>query len=157
MERRRVWNFGLVENEVIKMFKRTKKIFLPIFLIALLMFGLISNNNKNSYNFEENKSDMEYVANEILKGNYEIGDDGLIELSDKYEQLADTGTVCMVLFKGKPSIYFWTYRGMLGSSKGYVYMLNTTDTYIAGKCSDRFHFVNVKEISDGWYSVSTDD
>lgn len=46
---------------------------------------------------------------------------------------------------------------MLGSSKGYVYMLNTTDTYIAGKCSDRFHFVNVKEISDGWYSVSTDD
>lgn len=128
-----------------------------IFLIVILMIVLIFSNDKKSYDFDENKSDMEYVVAEIMKGNYEIGDNGLIELPDKYEQLADTGTVCMVIFEGKPSIYFWTYRGMLGNSRGYVYILNTKDTYITDKCSDEFKFVNVKEISEGWYSVSTDE
>ena len=45
---------------------------------------------------------------------------------------------------------------MLESSKGYVYVFDNATKDIIDKCSSSNNFVNVKEVTKNWYSVSTD-
>lgn len=122
-----------------------------IILLPLIFYGCSQDN------FEAIKSDREMEAELILDGEYEISDDNIVKLPQKFADLADTGEVCLVLFENEPAVYFWTYRGMLGSSKGYIYLLNSSDKDIIDKCTDRFNFVSSRQIDDRWYSVSTDD
>lgn len=134
---------------------RLKKITPFIFIMCFATIILFVDGNDDD--FKETKSDMEFVANEIAAGKYEIDANGLVELPDEYKYLADTGTVCMVSYEGESAVYFWTYRGMLGSSKGYVYVLGETNVDITEKCSDEFDFTNIKAVSENWYKVSTED
>lgn len=132
---------------------RIRKIF--TITIILSLFSIFYGCSQD--NFEAIKSDREMVAELILDGEYKISDDSIVKLPQEFADLADTGEVCMVLFENEPAVYFWTYRGMLGSSKGYIYLLNSSDKDIIDKCTDRFNFVSSSQIDDRWYSVSTDD
>ena len=126
-------------------------------VVMILIIIIFSSCKSNSYNFEGNKENMEVIATEIAEGKHEIKENGLVKLPESYKNLADTGEVCLTLFDGKPAVYFWNYRGMLGNSKGYIYILDTIEGDIVDKCSERFNFVKWKEIGEGWYIVSTDD
>ena len=65
----------------------------------------------------------------------------------------------MVEFYDQTAIYFYTYRGILESSKGYLYVtdeLSYTDYIDTSEYVAYRDFVNIKELGDNWYSCSTD-
>ena len=123
-----------------------------IFLLALIYLFC----KRNSYDFDENREDMERIAEEIVQGKYEISENGLVELPEELEHFSDTGEVSLVMFDDKPAVYFWTFRGVLESSKGYIFILDSYEEELIYQCSDNNNFVNEKKICEGWYSVSTD-
>lgn len=125
-------------------------------VIIWVVYTLSFDNGKNKFDFEKDRANMEMVAAEIEQGRYDVTENGLVELPEEYERLSDTGEVCLVMFDGKAAVYFWTYRGMLESSKGYVYVFDNATKDVIDKCSSSNNFVNVKEVTKNWYSVSTD-
>lgn len=125
-------------------------------IIIWAAYVLIFDNEKDKFDFEKDRVKMEKVASEIVQGRYDITENGLVELPEEYENLSDTGDVSLVMFDGKAAVYFWTYRGMLESSKGYVYVFDNATEDVIDKCSSSNNFVNVKEVTTNWYSVSTD-
>lgn len=131
-----------------------RKLILITVTVMLLLCGC--SDSKEMYDFDNNKENMETIAVEIVQGKYEISENGLVKLPEEFEHLSDTGEVSLVMFDNKPAVYFWTFRGMLESSKGYIYVLDAYEEELIDKCSDNIDFVNEKEIGEGWYSVSTD-
>ena len=117
---------------------------------------LIFTSCKETNDFDDNKAEMEAIAADIAQGKYEISENGLVELPEELEHFSDTGEVSLVMFDDKPAVYFWTFRGVLESSKGYIFILDSYEEELIYQCSDNNNFVNEKKICEGWYSVSTD-
>ena len=125
-------------------------------LILWVVYALFFDKDNAEFDFDKDRADMEKVAVAIMQGQYEIEENGVVELPEEYERLSDTGEVCLVMFNGKPAVYFWIDRGVLESSRGYVYVLDDVPESIIDEFSTGNNFVNMKEVAENWYSVSTD-
>ena len=72
-----------------------------VLLILIFLFC-----KRDSYDFEQNREDMEKIAEEIVQGKYEISENGLVKLPEGYAHLSDTGEVSLVIYDDKPAVYF---------------------------------------------------
>ncbi len=108
--------------------------------------------------FKENKAEMESIVQKILDGEIKVDDDGMFKLTEESASLSDTGEGCIVEYGFEDyRVYFFTFRGTLGSSKGFLYKLSSEEYSVLNKSSNRFNFVKVETIDDRWCKVSTDD
>lgn len=108
--------------------------------------------------FDRFRSDRESIVALIKSGDLEIKSNGLVILPEKYKKLSDSGECIIFNYFDKTAIYFWTYRGIIGSSKGYFYLtdeINYQDYINTEKYSSSIDFTKVKKIDENWYSVST--
>lgn len=126
-----------------------------VFLVLILTLVYIDKKN----NKEEIQTKCESVVDMILDDTLSVKSNGLIELPDDLKKLSDDGLCVLVDFQGKTGIYFYTFRGILESSKGYVFItdkIDYTDYMNTEKFSPYMDFTNIKQISENWFSVSTD-
>ena len=140
----------------IKINKLLNKKILILFIIVVSTIFFTSCKYESD-DFGKYKEEREAIATAILNEELEIQENGVVTLPEDCSHLADTGEVCMVMFTNEsPAVYFWTFRGFAGDSRGYVYVLNSDSTdNISEKCTNSFEFINVVEIEPNWYSVST--
>ena len=109
--------------------------------------------------FEEFKEEREKVVDLILDGNVEIAENGLITLPDELKDISDTGECEIVEFQDQTAIYFFEFRGILGESRGYVYVTDQIDweNYVnEDKYTGTQGWIDVEEIETNWYSVKTE-
>ena len=95
----------------------------------------------------------------IKSGELTVQASGLIVLPKEIEKLSDSGECLLVEFNGQTAIYFYSFRGLLESSKGYLYVTDEIayENYIDVSAHDPSpDFVNVVELDSNWYSCSTD-
>lgn len=135
-----------------------KSIFLNAILglIVILIFLLcLSGCNKTN---DERVFQYEEMIAEVLEGDITVKENGCIALPQNMEHLSASGECFIVEFNGCTAIYFYSYRGVLDSSKGYLYITDklhyeeyiNTDSYIPTR-----EFVNVVKIEDNLFSCST--
>lgn len=132
-------------------------IFTLVFLFSFLFTGCIDDGNIKD--FEDDLADRTKIVEMIERGELKTDKQGLIELPKEYKSLSDSGQICITvateISSTQAAIYFWTFRGPLESSKGYVYLsdkLSVDDYTDYGHC-----FTNIVDLGNGWYSCSTDD
>ena len=126
-------------------------------LLCFTLFFMLSACGVSS--FEDGKSDRERVVDLILDGRVEITEIGLVTLPDELKKLSDTGECLIVEFKGQSAIYFFEFRGILGESKGYVYVTDRIDwkNYInEEKHRSTLDWVDIEEVETSWYYVKTE-
>ena len=131
-----------------------KKLF-ALMLCLIILFSLTSCGVDS---FEKGKQDRQEVVDLIIDGDVEIAENGLVTLPDDLKNISDTGECCIVEFRGHTALYFFTYRGILGESRGYVYVSDridwkdfiNEDEYVASP-----DWVDVEELENNWYSVKT--
>ena len=94
----------------------------------------------------------------IINGEIEVDDRAMFLLPEDSKSLSDTGEGCIVDYGyNEYGVYFFSFRGTLGSSKGFLYMLTDEEYANINISTNRFNFVSMEKISDRWYKVSTDD
>ncbi len=136
-----------------------KKRLLPIGLIVLLAIALVVTLLLLPNSFERKKADRETVPAMIASGVLTVQPNGLVSLPDEMKHLSDSGECAVVEFRDGTAIYFYTFRGILESSKGYLFVTDTisyadyidTEHYVSS-----WDFVNMVELAPNWYSCSTD-
>ena len=109
--------------------------------------------------FDRLRIQRESVCDMIKNGEISVEANGLFALPENLKKLSDSGECFIVEFEGNTAIYFYTFRGLLESSRGYLYVtenLSYEDYVDTSKYSPSHYFVNVVEIDDNWYSCSTD-
>jgi hypothetical protein len=103
-------------------------------------------------NFRLYKAEREKIASEIFVGQLAPNvsyNQSLIRLPPGDSQLSAGGGEAVILhFEKGSGVYYFTFRGILGSSSGYLYM----DSNSIPKADD---FVSVSKIADRWYFVQT--
>lgn len=108
--------------------------------------------------FNKVKDEREKIVEQVISGEIPVLDNGLIELPDDKKYLSDTGYCCLVEYWiDEYAIYFFSVRGMLGDSKGYLYNLDLNDQNLIDKASARFTFRDIEFIDNNWYSCKTSD
>ena len=101
---------------------------------------------------------MESIIQKILSEEIEVDDKGVFLLPNESAFLSDTGEGYIVNYGYKEyGVYFFTFRGALGSSKGFLYKLSYEEYSSINRSSERFNFVSFEEIDERWFKVSTDD
>ena len=97
----------------------------------------------------------ETVVAEILSGELQADEMGTIELPDaeQYHDISDSDRVVLLSDDGKRGIYFYTFSGLLESSRGYIYI---TDDLPEESCNIYYDIVNLEHYEGNWYSCSTD-
>ena len=108
--------------------------------------------------FDDCKEDREKVVDLILDESVEIAENGLVTLPDEFKNLSDTGECLIVEFQDQSAIYFFEFRGILGESRGYVYVTDQIDwkDYInEDKYTGTEDWIDIEEIETNWYSVKT--
>lgn len=135
-----------------------------LFVIVLLSFLLpFADNFPENYNsnltlkqqIEQYKKIVELVRDKTLA----VQSNGCIILPEEHKHLSDSGECFLVQFNDDTAIYFYSYRGILGASKGHLYITDqlcymdyiNTDVYVPTR-----NFVNIIELDDSLYSVSTE-
>ena len=109
--------------------------------------------------FDDCKEDREKVVDLILDESVEIAENGLVTLPDEFKNLSDTGECLIVEFQDQSAIYFFEFRGILGESRGYVYVTDQIDwkDYVnADKYTGTQDWIDIEEIETKWYSVKTE-
>ena len=109
--------------------------------------------------FEDCKEERERVVELILDGYVKIAENGLVTLPDDMKNLSDTGECVIVEFDGQSAIYFYEFRGILGESRGYVYVTDQIDwkDYVnEDKYTGTQDWIDIEEIETNWYSVKTE-
>ena len=109
--------------------------------------------------FDDCKEDREKVVDLILDESVEIAENGLVTLPDDMKNLSDTGECDIVEFDGQSAVYFYTFRGLLSESRGYVYVTDKIDwkDYVnEEKYTATEDWVDIEEIEPNWYSVKTE-
>ena len=109
--------------------------------------------------FEDGKDAREKVIDLILDGDVEISENGVVALPDELKNLSDSGECIIVGFEDQSAIYFFVFRGILGESRGYVYVtdqINWKDYVNVNKYTGTQDWVDVEEIETNWYSVKTE-
>ena len=130
---------------------RKRKVFLAfIVIITLIILIFLQNNNE----FERLKNKRESVVEMLLNGELVPTSTGVIALPDDMKNLSDSGECVLVEFQSKKAIYFYSYRGMLDATKGYVFISDKLQELQYPTMDDCF--VNVVEIEENWFEVSTD-
>lgn len=134
-----------------------KRIILIASIISIIVFILIVILVKTS-EFDRLRSDRESVVALIKSGDLEIKSNGLVILPEKYKKLSDSGECKIFNYFDKTAIYFWTYRGIIDSSRGYFYLtdeINYQDYINTEEYTSSIDFTKVKKIAENWYSAST--
>ncbi len=130
---------------------RKRKVFLAfIVIITLLILIFLQYNNE----FERLKNKRESVVEMLLNGELVPTSTGVIALPDDMKNLSDSGECVLAEFQSKKAIYFYSYRGMLDATKGYVFISDKLQELQYPTMDDCF--VNVVEIEENWFEVSTD-
>ena len=132
-----------------------KRIF--VMLLCLTLAFILSACGVSS--FYDGKAERESVVDLILDGSVEIVENGLVTLPDALKNLSDTGECCIVEFQDQSAIYFYEARGILGESKGYVYVTDQIDwkDYVdEAKYTGTEDWIDIEEIETNWYSVKTE-
>lgn len=101
----------------------------------------------------------ESVIDMVKNGSIEVRSNGLVVLPEELRNLSDTGECFIVKFRDKTAIYFYSFRGILESSKGYLYVTDklcykdyiNTNIYVATR-----DFVNLEKLDNNLYSCATD-
>lgn len=109
--------------------------------------------------FEDCKEDREKVVDLILEESVEIAENGVVTLPDEFKNLSDTGQCVIVNFQGQSAIYFFEFRGILGESRGCVYVTDQIDwkDYVnEDKYTGTQDWIDIEEIETNWYSVKTE-
>lgn len=94
----------------------------------------------------------------IKNGDLAVKLNGCIVLPEKYKDLSDSGECFIVKFGDKTAIYFYIFRGIIDSSKGYLYVADDllyTDYINTNKFSAEQDFINIVELEKNLYSCST--
>lgn len=123
-------------------------------VIMVLCFVLFSQTE-----FERLKVQRESVAGMIKSGELTPQSNGVISLPDEMKKLSRSGECVIVEFDGQTAIYFYSFRGALESSKGYIYVtdeISYKDYIDVSKYNADWDFVNTVELEPNWYSCSTD-
>jgi hypothetical protein len=105
------------------------------------------------------EEDREKVVDLILDESVEIAENGLVTLPDEFKNLSDTGECLIVEFQDQSAIYFFEFRGILGESRGYVYVTDQIDwkDYVnEDKYIGTEDWIDIEEIETNWYSVKTE-
>lgn len=108
--------------------------------------------------FEKLKENCDKIVEMVKSNDISVKSNGIISLPKEYQDLSDSGECLLVEYDGKTAIYFYSYRGILESSKGYLYItndLNYLDYINVDKWASTQNFVNVKKIDSKWLSCST--
>lgn len=144
---------------------RLKKIYV-IFFVSILLLGIgfiISSSFKiEETNLEPEQLVEEYdsVVNMIRDGTISVQPNGCVILPDEFKYLSDSGECFVVRFlQDKTALYFYSFRGILDSSKGYIYTTDkisysdyiNTDVYVIME-----DFTNIVELTENLFSCSTD-
>lgn len=137
-----------------------KRIFLGLLSLyfAILFCGCLGVSQKVT-SFKSGKEQREKVVDLILDGEVEIAANGLVTLPEEQKRLSDTGECVIVEFGGQSAIYFFKFRGILGESKGYVYVTDQIDwkNYVNEDVyTGTQDWKDVEEIEENWYSVKTE-
>ena len=109
--------------------------------------------------FDDCKEDREKVVDLILDERVGIAENGLVTLPDEFKNLSDTGECLIVEFQDQSAIYFFEFRGILGESRGYVYVTDQIDwkDYVnEDKYIGTQDWIDIEEIETNWYSVKTE-
>lgn len=128
---------------------------ITIFSLSITILLIMNSCTKAPKQFEDLKPYREEVVSLILEKQIHVSKNGLISLPDKLKYISDSGECLLVTFEGKTAIYFYSYRGLLESTKGYLFV---TDKLVYGDYCDKNNyndFVNVTKIDDNWYSCAT--
>ena len=83
----------------------------------------------------------------------------MVTLPDEFKNLSDTGECLIVEFQDQSAIYFFEFRGILGESRGYVYVTDQIDwkDYVnEDKYTGTQDWIDIEEIETNWYSVKTE-
>lgn len=137
-----------------------KKRFIIIFslfwvIIIASLFFIKPNTNR----FEQIKNESSKIVKMIKSGDIQVKSNGCIVLPEDLSHISDSGECFLVEFQNSTAIYFYTFRGVSSSSKGYIYVTDelTYEEYINTEVYvGTMDFVNIKEIEKDWYSCSTD-
>lgn len=131
--------------------------FVLIFLILSILIIVFPESHSNG--FQDLKEEREHIVDMIKNGEVSVKSNGLIILPEDLKHLSQTGECFLVSFREETAIYFYSFRGVIDSSKGYLFITDQLDyedyidleTYVA-----EWSFVNVEEIEENWYSCATD-
>ena len=132
-----------------------------LLLVAIVVFGLTF--IKEDYSYLDPKSpkikDCKYIESLILNGDLSVQSNGCVVLPKGYEHLSDSGECFIKWFRNyQTAIYFFKHRGILGSSRGYLYVTDKfsyKDFIDLDVYTGTSNFVNVKKIKENLYSCST--
>lgn len=91
-----------------------------IFSILLCSILLISVTACGVTWFENGKNNREKVVDLILNGEAKIAENGCVVLPNDLKNLSNTGQCVIVEFQEQSALYFYTFRGILGASRGYI-------------------------------------
>ena len=132
-----------------------KKTFLivTIFLFIILSLIVVFNCTKGD------KYTYQHVIQMIKEEQLLVNENGNVKLPEKMKYLSSTGECFVVEYNNKTAVYFYSYRVILESSKGFLVItdeLNYKDYIDINKYSATMNFVNVKKVKDNLYSCSTD-
>lgn len=138
-----------------------KKIAVIIILSLPVIFCLLLNScviKDDIELFSDTKVAMEKIVREVLNKEIGVKENGMFVLPEDFAYLSDTGEACIVDYGHKGyGVYFFTFRGFLGSSRGFLYKLTSEEYSNINKSSEGFNFVKSKTIDEHWDAVSTDD
>lgn len=130
-----------------------------ILVIAVILAIIIIKISKPKANeFDRLRVDRESIVTLIKDGKLEVKANGLVVLPEKYKKLSDSGECVIFNYFDKTAIYFWTYRGIIDSSKGYFYVtdeINYQDYINTEVYSSSIDFTKVKELDENWYFATT--
>lgn len=94
-----------------------QRVFIAIMMAVIIMAGMFIYNRTE---FVRLKDKREAIAQMILNGEIAVEGNGSIVLPEKMKSLSDSGECFLVKFENNNAIYFYEYRGILESSKGYI-------------------------------------
>lgn len=132
------------------------KKYFALFLCMVLIFSLTA---CGVASFEKCKEDREKVVDLILNEEVEIAENGLVTLPDDIKDVSDTGECVIVEFQEQSAIYFFEVRGILGESRGYVYVTDRIDwkDYVnEDEYVGSMDWFDIEELEVNWYSVKTE-
>ena len=132
------------------------KKYFALFLCLVLIFSLTA---CGVASFEKGKEDREKVVDLILNEEVEIAENGLVTLPDDIEDISDTGECVIVEFQEQSAMYFFEVRGILGESRGYVYVTDQIDwkDYVnEDEYVGSMDWFDIEELETNWYSVKTE-
>lgn len=132
-----------------------RAVWINICCILLIVINQIIYNCISKPDETEIWNRREKVVSEILSGELKADETGTILLPQEkqYQDISDGNRVILVSDDGKRGIYFYTFSGLLESSRGYIYI---TDELPEKECNSNYDIVNLEYYKENWYSCSTD-